>query len=174
MARFLHHDFSFTRSKSSMRFLASFWIAGLLSGIWVFAAADVSLFSLMRSSVHRSVSIVSLLLLAGLPFLFSAFAVFISCPGLIFPVVFCKGICFSFVSMGILHIFPDAGWLMWFLICFSDVIALPLLYWFWRFCFHTNDSLFPYRCMVTASILLLTGSLEHSLIQPFLADLLIL
>lgn len=174
MARFLHHDFSFTRCKFSAFVLASVWTLGLLSGIWVFAAADTALFPLMRSTIYGSVSIVSLLIMTGLPFLFSAFAVFLSCRWLIFLIAFCKGLGFSFVSLGILLSFGSCGWLLGLLIGFGDVVAMPLLYWFWISCFRDNDSLWRCRCFLVAAFLILAGSVEYSLIQPFLAGLLIL
>ena len=49
-----------------------------------------------------------------------------------------------------------------------------LLYRFWQTCLLPADGYFPHRCMVTASILLLAGSVDYSLIQPLLAELLIL
>lgn len=174
MARFLHHDVSFTRCKVSLYILASVWTLGLLSGIWVFASADGSLLSLMRSAAYGSVSIVSLLIMTGLPFLFSAFAVYISCPWLVFPIAFCKGLCLSFVSLGILLSYGNGGWLMGFLVGFCDVVTLPLLYWFWRCCFRDKDPLWRCRCLITAAFLILAGSVEYSLIQPFLAGLSIL
>lgn len=174
MARFLHHDFSSPHRRSYMHVLTVLWTAGLLSGIWAWAITGPSVLPLMRSTLLGPVSIVSLLFAAGLPFLFSAFAVFFSCQWLVFPIAFCKGICYSYVSMGILSSFSDAGWGLWFLIQISDTVTLPLLYRFWQTCLLPADGYFPHRCMVTASILLLTGSVDYSLIQPFLAELLIL
>ena len=174
MARFLHHDFSSPHRRSYMHVLAVLWTAGLLSGIWAWAITGPSVLSLMRSTLLGPVSIVSLLFSTGLPFLFSAFAVFFSCQWLVFPIAFCKGICYSYVSMGILSSFSNAGWGLWILIQTSDAVTLPLLYRFWQTCLLPADGYFPHRCMVTASILLLAGSVDYSLIQPFLAELLIL
>ena len=174
MARFLHHDFSCTRCKQSMLLLSSLWIMGLLSGIWVFAASDPSVISLMRSAVYSPVSIVGLLFVTGLPFLLSAFAVFLSCRWLVLSIVFCKGICLSYVSLGVMLSFGNAGWLICLLAGFSDAVAAPLLFWFWMTCFEDNDPLRRYKCLMTAAIVILAGSVEYSLIQPFLAELLIL
>ena len=174
MARFLHHDFSSPHRRSYMHVLAVLWTAGLLSGIWAWAITGPSVLPLMRSTLLGPVSIVSLLFSTGLPFLFSAFAVFFSCQWLVFPIAFCKGICYSYVSMGILSSFSNAGWGLWILIQISDAVTLPLLYRFWQTCLLPADGYFPHRCMVTASILLLAGSVDYSLIQPFLAELLIL
>ena len=174
MARFLHHDFSSPHRRSYMHVLAVLWTAGLLSGIWAWAITGPSVLPLMRSTLLGPVSIVSLLFSTGLPFLFSALAVFVSCQWLVFPIAFCKGICYSYVSMGILSSFSNAGWGLWILIQISDAVTLPLLYRFWQTCLLPADGYFPHRCLVTASILLLAGSDDYYLIQPFLAELLIL
>ena len=174
MARFLHHEFFCARRKRNLWVLASVWVLGLGSGIWAFAYAGSSLLPLMRSTLSGTVSIVSLLCVTGLPFLFSAFAVFISCHWLIFPIAFCKGFCFSFAATGLLQAFGSAGWLIRPLLCFADSVSMPLLYWFWLSCFRTDDRLWRPRAVLAAALLLLLGSVDYCLISPFLADLIIM
>lgn len=174
MARFLHHDFSCARRKHCGWFLASLWILGLSSGIWAYASAGDSVTSLMRGTVSGAVSIVSLLCVTGLPFLLSAFAVFISCPWLIFPLAFLKGVLFSFTAMGIIVTFGSAGWLIRQLLCFADVAAMPLLYWFWLLCFRTGEWFGGMQLMLTAALLFLLGSIDYCLISPYLANLIIM
>lgn len=174
MARFLHHRISFARRSTPYLILASVWMIGLSSGIWAYVSSGTALVSLMRSTLQGAVSIVRVLCMTSLPFLFSAFAVFLSCPWLIFPVALVKGFSFSFAAMGLMHAFGSAGWLIRLLSCFADVVTIPLLYWFWCSCFRLEDRLLGHRCVLAASLLLLAGSIDSCLIAPFLAGLTIL
>lgn len=171
MARFLHHlDFPLSR-RTYGPILALIWASGLGCGIFCWFLADSSLFSLMRSALSCSVSIVSLLSVTALPFLLSALVVFFSCHGLLFVISFGKGFLFSFVSMGTLACFGCAGWLVQLLLCFSDLVSLPILYWFWLRCFRYPEDGFHCIGLLTAALLFLISSLDYCLIAPFLADM---
>ena len=174
MDRFLHLNFAELWWKRGSRILAFSWFFGLICGVLVSSHAGESFISAMRAAENSCVSIIGLLFAILLPFLFSAFAVFLSCRWLVFPIVFCKGICLSYVSLGVMLSFGNAGWLICLLAGFSDAVAAPLLFWFWMTCFEDNDPLRRYKCLMTAAIVILAGSVEYSLIQPFLAELLIL
>ena len=97
MARFLLHESPEFWRKGTTVFLALSFLIGLVSGILIFFAAGESFLSLMRSAFYSPVSIVGLLCVTALPFLFSAIAVFLSQPWLMFPICFGKA---SFFSSG--------------------------------------------------------------------------
>lgn len=174
MARFLHHDMPRSSRKFYCPLLAFFWTSGLASGIWAWFLSGEFITPLMRSSAYGSVSIVSLLCVTGLPFLLSAFAVFLSSEWLLIPIAFGKGFFFSLISMGTTVSFGCAGWLVRLLLCFSDIVSIPLLYWFWVRCLRNDGSRLIYLTFFTGALFLLIGSVDYYMITPFLADLIIL
>lgn len=171
MARFLHHDSFLPSRRIFCHFLALCWTAGLGCGVASWFLADDSISSLMRSSLDGSVSIVSLLCVTGLPFLLSAFAVFLSGNRLLWGIAFGKGFLFSFVSMGTLASFGCAGWLLQLLLCFSDLVSLPILYWFWIRSSRIRGEGMGCCTLLTAALLFLIGSMDYCLVVPYLADL---
>lgn len=152
-------------------FLALFWFAGLLCGIFAYLSAEDSILSLMRMTPSGSVSIVGLLCVTVLPFLLSAFAVSISMPALILLLCFCKAFLFAFVSLGVLQVFGTAGWLFRWLFLFGDCAVIPVLYCFWlqhpvvlRQAFHWKTALLP-----TAGLII--GIVDYRIISLLLAGL---
>ena len=171
MARFLHHSFEYPKRNQNHWILAFFWIAGLVTGILCAYAAGPSFLTMMRGTLFGPVSIVSLLYTALLPFLLSAAAVSLSAEFLIFPVVFLKGLSFTFVSMGTVFAFGCSGWLIRILISFADLLSVPLLLWFWlRSVSKIRRSVTTEAIFMTA-ILLLIASIDYRVVSPFLADL---
>lgn len=171
MARFFHHGLPLWWRKGSACFLALSWFLGLLSGAAIFFSAGIAYFSWMRGVLHGSVSIVGLLCVTVLPFLLSAFAVFISEPWLLLPISFGKALLFSFISLCVLESFGSAGWLVRWLLMFSDLLFVPVLYWFWHrhisgeHCFSGSVSL------LLLSLCILIGSIDFCYVSPYLANL---
>ena len=167
------YDFNYEsirfRRKLSVIFLALFWILGIALGIVYAAVCRSHVASLMRGFLSGTVSIVGLLCVSVIPFLFSAFAVLISKPRILFLVAFGKGFFFSFVSCGFLFSLGSAGWLFRLLLMFSDLVSMPVLFWYWQrhisgeACFSAVQSLF------VASLLILIGSIDFCCVSPFLA-----
>lgn len=152
-------------------FLACFWLSGALCGILASLSAGRTLVSLMRGTLFVPVSIVGMLCATALPFLLSAFAVFLSRPVLLLTICFGKAFLFAFVSMGIFQAFGSAGWLLrWFLL-FSDYASVPLLYWFWLRHISGERPLDGWETALLCSLALLIGSVNFSVISPFLAGL---
>lgn len=131
MARFLHHSDSFTLRKWPAFLLAFSWLLGLGCGGLVFRSADESIVSLMRMAVLKPVSIVGLLSCTLLPFLFTAFAVYVSLPALLLLIGFSKAFLYAYVSCAVLAAFGSAGWLVRGFLMFSDTIGAVLLYSCW-------------------------------------------
>lgn len=171
MARSEYPHFLPPKRKLSDAVLAFSFLFGILSGVVLFFAAGVHAFPLMRGSVAGSVSIVSLLLLNYLPFLISAYAVYISKAWLLFPVAFLRGCLFSFVSLGTSVGFGSAGWLVRLFLLFSDALSLPLLYLFWQRHISGDHQLDFWEIFVYLSLISLIGSIDHRLISPFLASI---
>ena len=146
-------------------FLCLFWVLGFLLG-----ADNSSLFydlnSLMRGGLLCSVSIVSLLTVSFLPFLFSAFVVAIGLRWLLYPICFLKAFCCSFACTAIHVAFGSAGWLMCFLLAFSDLLTMPMLFLYWLR--HISDLRFfsGTECVFFLSIYTLIGCIDYYYVAP--------
>lgn len=125
------YSLSAWRCKSSLFLLALIWCAGLISGCITAIVTDSSFYSMMRAASQRSVSIVGLITVSVLPFLLTAIAVYFRRPYFLLPIVFVDAFLWSFSSMLILLSFGSGGWLVRFLLLFSDCCITPVLYWVW-------------------------------------------
>lgn len=169
MGRFLNLNLPHFSRKNIMVFLALFWFLGLLSGAAFSAAASDSLVPLMRTAVNSRVSINGLLTAILLPFLLSAFAVMIHEPWLLLPVAFGKAFLVSFVGTGVLNAYGSAGWLIRWLLMFSDCCSLPVLFWYWiRQTTGRNRHFFPVTALVLLAAVLIS-SFDYCVVSPFLA-----
>ena len=159
------------RHRACIFSLLLFWCAGLLLGVYSGTAAeDVSL-ALMRAAAGSRVSIVNLLAVTVLPFLLSAFAVFFSRQWLIFPLCFGKAFSFGFCAYAVCGAFPGAGWLIRFLLLFSDQCFIPVLFWFWIRHIGGQKRNLRWDTAVCLGVAAVVGSLDQWLISPFLAAL---
>jgi len=171
MARFLHRKSVPAVCNRRMLLLAFFWCFGVFSGVWCVFRQGFLSSSVMRGCLYGYVSIVCLLSTLFLPFLLSAFAVFLSGQWLIFPIALYRGFSFSFVFPGFAQCFGCAGQWIWALLCFSDLVSLPLLFWYWLWCLREERRGFAAVSLLVFALLLLIGSADHCLVSPFFADI---
>lgn len=108
-------------------FLSIVWVFGLICGVFLFLHAESSILPLMRGIPFCSVSIISLLIVEFVPFLFTAYAVCFSQPRLLILVCFCNASLLSFLMTGICKAFSTAGWLMCDIMLFSDIVGSSAL-----------------------------------------------
>lgn len=172
MDRFLRLNVSFFRCRTPRTVLAYLWLVGLLSGTVVSLLADTLLSSTMHAAIHGSMSIFGLLAALLLPLCFTAFAVYISRPSLVFPLVLLKAFLFSFIGAGLLTSFGTAAWLLRCLLMFSDSLVLPILWWTWLQCFSEDRCTVLRCCAVSAIFVIVIGCFDFALVAPFLARLL--
>ncbi len=165
-------DLNISKPRPDLRSLlfAGFWITGLISGTAISLSSGEPIISMTQSAASGRGSVISLLATVLLPFLFAAFAASIHIPALIFAVGFGKAFSFSFVSMGCMQSFPGSGWLIRWLLCFSNAAALPVLFWFCCSCLHDKPPK-PERLIFFASLLLLTATADYVYISSFLSEL---
>ena len=121
----------------------------------------------MRGILFGSVSIVSLLSVGLIPFLFTAYAVCLSKSWILFAVSFCKALLFSFMAMGISSAFGSAGWLVSALVLFSGHMWNWILYFLWIRILAGRKI---HWSLVTVAFLL-TGCIAVYVISPFMASL---
>lgn len=151
--------------------LAVVWILGLVFGSVLVTVSDDSYFLLMCEAANCPVSITGLIASVFLPFLISAFAVFIGKPKLIFVICFCQAAGFSFAAAAALAAFGSAGWLIGSLLLFSDICFNPVLCWFWIRQISANRNSFPADAFVCTAFAALIGSVDLCVVSPFLAML---
>ena len=151
--------------------LSLLWVVGFaFGGVYSFGSGNSNFF-MMRSILLDSVSIVSLIAVSYIPFLFSAFAVSMGLLWLLYPICFLKAFCFGFVSTAVCISFGSAGWLMRLLLMFSDIFSLPLLFLYSLR--HISDvSKFSFsEFLIIASVFMLIGSVDYCYVLPLLAML---
>ena len=171
IVKFTVSESSFSRRSTCTWLLTFLWIAGLMMGIFLALRIDESVITFMYSVVSRPASIVSSLLTTSLPFLFSAIAVFISKPGLLPVIAFCKAAAFSLVSLMALRTFGTAGWMIRCMVMFADICTLPFFYSFCRrhICRSSHLSIFDGSYLITS---ILICSLDVYCITPFFTEVL--
>ncbi len=154
-------------SMSGSGLLAICWLAGLVCGMLLSLYAGTPIFSMMRSALYAPVSIVSLLITGLIPFLFTAFAVFISKPWLIFAICFCKACLVSFVSTGISAAYGSAGWLVCSLLLFHSGAVCVMLHLLWSGILSGRRG----RWLAALLGMVAAGFASYYIISPFVACL---
>ena len=150
------------------------WLTGLIAGSLSACYSDHSFLSLMHLAPACRVSIVGLLTALLLPFLCSAFAVYISKQHWLLPIIsFLKALALSRIGAGVLIAYRSAGWLICSLFLFSDILLSPILFYYW---YHSIDRIRPSAgvsvfCFVSALVI---GCFDFRFISPFLVNLLTL
>lgn len=158
--------------KHSPRLLAMSWVSGMLLGGIAAASAGDYLVSLMRQGAVCSASISGLLAAVLLPFLLSAFAVYLHEPWLLLIISAFKAFGFGFCAFAVGLAFGQSSWLVRFLFLFSDVSLMPVLYLYWLRHIQPDVSHRPWEIPGCVCIALLLGWIDYCYIAPFLVSVL--
>ena len=153
--------------KEAVFSLACSYLLGLILGGCMFNVAGDSFSSLMRVGDFSHMSIIRLLPVLLLPFLFSAFAVYIHQNWLLPPICFLKAFFFAFVYVGFSVSFADAGWLVRLLLMFGDIATLPLLWLFWLHILSGECRLHSGAFFVIFVAVAAVGCFDVSVVSPF-------
>lgn len=159
------------RIKSPAFILSATWVAGLLAGLYTVSIVPTSYFSLMRSILYDRMSIVVLVLTLIFPFLFSYVAYRLSMPFLIFPIAFLKAFTFAYSAFGVVMAYGDAGWMMRWLLLFSDSFIVVLLLWFWFRNASANRITLNKALLVCVLLASFICLFDYSVILPLSASL---
>lgn len=171
MDRFLNLKLPNFGRKVSLTILAVVWLLGLLLGTVISICAGDSLVSLMRMAVSGRVSISGLLSAMVLPFLLSALAVYIQKPVLLVLIAFGKAFLVSYLGLGAMAAYGSAGWLVRWLLMFSDCCSLPLLWLYWLRLLSGKRRFASIETAALMIAVVLIGSLDYCVVSPFLAVL---
>ena len=145
------------------------YFCGMVCGI-IFAHCSDSFASLMRRALLAPVSIVGHATVFLLPFLLTAFAVWISHPGILLTTVFGKAFLFGACSAALDLSFGSAGWLVRIFLMFSDMAGLSVFYWLWLRLLTRNHSGILYAFLAAFVALVCIGGIDYRIITPFLAS----
>ena len=131
MAHFLHSVISYPFRKSHVFLLALSWVLGLKFSNYLFGIAGSNLAPQMPLAAMSQPSIFGLLTSFWLPFLFSAWAVYISAPKLLYLIAFVNAIPAGLFCSAVCASFGSAGWLVRFLLLFTDICGTVFLFHYW-------------------------------------------
>ena len=168
MARFLHTSQSVYLRKYVKMLLALLWALGLAAGAIAFACIDTDLVSLLTQAAEIQPSLGPLLVTATLPFLFSVVAVYLDSPRNLFWLCFLKAFCFAYVSCAVMTAFESAGWLIRWLLLFTDICSVAVLYCFWHRHITGVRSFSPGTAAIYQAVLCLIAGIDFSVISPLL------
>ncbi len=147
------------------------WTVGLLFGVLFSRNRDPTLASLMRQAASCRMSIVGILC-CFLPFLLAAHAAYIGRPFLLLLVCSCKSFSFSFVAAALFRAFGTAGWLIWPMVHFTQLLTLPVFCWFClRWYAQKMDGIFR-NLGVCIGICAFIAGMDYFVVSPFVAGIL--
>ena len=172
MVCFFRYQFSALSRKKLAVLLALSWCVGILLGMYFACSADAVSISQMRTVSNPGVSIVALLSVLLLPYLFTAFAVYLSQLWLLVPLAFLKAISFSYVGTFLFRASGAGGWLLRDLYLFSDCFSALILCWLWIRCCRCSSRGAYLACLAAGSMLVLVALFDHHYISPLLFQLL--
>ena len=143
------------------------WILGLCIGFVYSLHISADSLSFFHLIPYNRASLMSLLLIIILPFVISAILIYYSKPFFLFFIVLFKAFCFSFCSCSIIITFGWAGWLIRWLLLFSDSCSVVLWLWFlFRYSVNTTSCISTdlFLC-ITASVSV--GCFDSCILAPF-------
>ncbi len=152
-------------------FAALFWVLGLVLGTLFSAGPDASLLIWMRSLLTGRMSIVFMLVFAVLPFLISAYAVFIHRQEILCGVCFCKAFCLAANGVLLQSAFGSAGWLLQPMFQFSDLLLAPVFCWFFLGSYGMTERDVLRRHGICLAWVLAAVLIGYFVVMPFGADL---
>ena len=165
------HSFSVFRCKSKRNSLALAWICGLILGSLLSVSADTLLAPVMHAVVYDGMSISGLLTVILLPLFLSAYAVYFSQSVVLILLAFLKAFLFSYTAAAILITYSVSGWLLLFLLLFSDLLMLPILWSLWLCAASVPNDRVLRRIGICVIFALLISFVDYTVIVPFLASL---
>ena len=160
----------FQNRKLSTIILAFCWFAGLLTGCFFADHAGNFHYSMMRRAVSGSVSIAGLVVVV-LPFLFSAFAVYLSKTWLFLPFCFFEGFQFAYLAGLVSASFGEAAWLIRLLLFFTEGWVIPVLLWLWFRWIGEGGRQAIRQIAVCAVFCAVVWSIDYFVVSPFLGML---
>lgn len=157
--------------KESVILLSCLWILGLVCGLYFVSSADSLLFEPFYVASFNRTSIFGILVVTLLPIAVSAIAAYFSVPVLIYALCIFKAFCFSTVLCGVVLVFGYSGWLIRFLLVFSESFMVGLLFWLWYNILSSERNTVHRDLLISTAIAAAIGTVDYFLVSPYLAVL---
>ena len=121
-------SFGFLQQYRSYALFSLIYLLGLIAGLIYIVRYPYS--SMMRLLAYPQMSIVIGFLISAIPFI--VFYIFFRCSAFRFllPLAFIKAFTFMYCFAGVSIAYADAGWLVRFLLLFTDFFSVPLFLWY--------------------------------------------
>lgn len=147
------------------------WLLGITAGIFPFFFSESPPFPVARRCFICPAGLGVILFISLIPVVLTAvFSYFAGFSGLALLALL-QGFLFSYVSFLILISLGTQCMLVSFLLLFTHILCLPVLYFLWLQIAHARKSL-PVKHAVSALVFcLLAGLLDYALVMPFTASL---
>ena len=144
------------------------WIAGLILGPTAVLGMNFDFDTLLHTAVQHDPSFIGLAVILILPLAISALAARYRIYFLFYVLAFFKAFCFSFCVYSIHLGFGSAGWLVRWLLVFSDSCMLIPLFLLWYRNLSGKCFTFKKDITVCAVIAAVAGCIDICVISPFL------
>ncbi len=157
----------FFRFYQSKYVISCFFTFGLLLSFLAASAVGEALLPAMRMVQFSHVSIIGLLSALIIPVFISAFAVYSNESWIIPILAFLKSFTFGYCAFAITAAFGSAGWLVRYLILFSDIHLICILWWFWLRHYPEKGKRILLDTAIAVTTAVFICLLDLLLIEPF-------
>ena len=157
------------QNKRFVAFCIAF-LLGLLAG--VLFITQYPFYSLMRLLSYPQMSIVVGFVVSAIPFLVCYIVNRCSAHFLIIPLAFFKAFSFMYCFGGLSLVYADAGWLVRFLILFTDCFSVPLFICYVGRIFSGDPKASQRGISFCLVFLLVIRCIDYAVISPFVSELL--
>ena len=170
MGNFIRRILPFFLRNRVLFLFVCFWCTGLVAGTYLASLIPESFLLLMRTAGSFRVSIVGLFASVYLPFLLSAFAVYIGRCNFLYIFCLLKALLFALSASVCVDAYNCAGWLVHILLQFSDILLLPVLCWF-SIRSLTGCGGLKRDFSLCSALYFIVGSMDYCIVSPFLVML---
>jgi len=147
------------------------WSVGLLLGALFSPNLGDAVFTIVRREVSARSSVISHLVTVCLPLLLAAFVVNKHKSYLLLLISIVRAFQFTFCGGIICSLYGSAGWLVRFLLQFSDVFSVPILCWFSLRHISVDRGVNKKDFRISLLLTLIVGCIDYFVISPFFASL---
>lgn len=173
MKRFNFADWLSFWNRIGISSLVFIWCLGLSFGFQLVSFSEPKLSSLMDVLIIQRGSIIGLILIHILPLILSAVIIRYRTSFLLLPIVFIKALLRGFCLCLLLHAYCNCGWLLAFLVLFSQSGSAVVLLWFWVKHINYTGVWHSRGCFIAGFAIFVFVIFEYLIIQPFLIELMI-
>ena len=144
------------------------WFFGFVIGVYLSFSQDSVCISLMHSVLTVQVSFVGLATSVFIPFILSAFAVYLHLTVIIRMICILKAMATGYCVVSLILLFQVASWVLCLLLLFADSLYQVFLFRFWIRNSNGVQDCFVFDCVSCAGIGTLAVLIQYLFITPVL------